>query len=169
MFLKSTMLFLTLLIFILEINAQVTDSSLSMVSEIQAGLFMNNIEKKIEGYQNEVSRKTIKTLRKLTKLEAKIKPLIKSANPALYEQLFSKNSYSFEQLLAEYENGQTVLKTKVGKYNYYKDQLNLRYNFLKARISDSVRCNSELTRIRDLVMDSLNSKMDQDEIYAGLI
>ncbi|MFC4262334.1 hypothetical protein ACFOWM_05570 [Ferruginibacter yonginensis] len=95
--------------------------------------YITSTKVKITTYTDRVTTKTIKTLTKLAKWEAKIKTLLEKASPATAAQLFADGSISFASMLAAAKAGQVSIAGYQAKYDAYQDQLTTQLNFVAAQ------------------------------------
>jgi hypothetical protein len=84
-------------------------------------------------YINRVNNKTLHTLTKLARWEAKIKTLLEKASPQTAQQLFNNSQLTFAAALEKYKHGQSVIDNYKTAYSGFADELHTSIKY----ISDS--------------------------------
>jgi hypothetical protein len=93
--------------------------------------YLNAVENKIDKYSNRITRKTEKTLAKLSKWENKIKNILDQVSPETSAKLFGSNATTFGSLLKKLQEGKAIAQGYKTKYNEYRDKLTTSVKYLE--------------------------------------
>jgi len=105
------------------------DTSLTNISELSSR-YVQTISKKASQYYNDVTEKTLRTLEKLAKWEAKIKTILEKTSPETAQRLFANDQITFAALLQKYREGKAVTDDYQGQLNEYRDKVNTTIKYL---------------------------------------
>lgn len=129
------------------------------VSEVPIG-YINTVDKKIEQYQQRVHTKTLKTLRKLSRWEEKLKGVIQKADASLAEKLF-ENRLTFSEMHRRYVAGEAVYQQKKQHYDAYRDKLTTSLLYIDEEKEKLAKEYSEkITKVK-AKMEQLNKEVDE--------
>lgn len=131
--------------------------------------YLNEIDKKIERYSTRVTRKTEKTLTRLSRWETKIHGMLQKLSPETAERLFDNNQPTFTSLLRKIENGQVITLRYKAQYDQYRDDVTTSLEYLanqKDRLDSGLVKKVEATRNR---MDQLINDEDDNEALQQFI
>ncbi len=105
-----------------------TDSSLAALENIPSKYF-SQIDRKVNLYKDRTTRKTIRTLEKLSRWERRIQSTLEKADPVTAKRLFGEGKMSFNRLLQQIRQGEASALRYKRNYEQYRDQLttNLQY------------------------------------------
>lgn len=104
--------------------------------------YFDKIETKADRYQRRVTKKTFKTLTRLSKWEKKTGRMVSRVNPQLYQKLFAKNKTTFSDMLQKLSAGEDLIASKRAVYDEYRDNLTTRVKYFEQRkdeLSEEVR------------------------------
>lgn len=104
--------------------------TLHLVKEVPLK-YLKQTNLKIEKYSSQLSAKTEKTLKKLSKWENKIKNVLLKADPAMAERLFGAEKNTFSSMLEKAKQGKVIAENYKAKYDGYKDNLETNLAFLE--------------------------------------
>ncbi len=131
--------------------------------------YFRQIDNKIELYSSRITKKTEKTLIKLSRWEVKVKGLLQKASPEISERLFGNNQPTFTSLLQHLKQGESLALTYKAPYNKYRDELNtsLKYlneqkKYLDSNIIKKVTTTS--SKVQELSIEEDNSEALQQFI-----
>jgi hypothetical protein len=119
---------------------QLADSTIANLQAIPAR-YLNTITGKIDSYRSRVSKKTLTTLRKLSRWETKIKNTLTKLHPETAQALFAEGQVTFNSLLQQLEKGEALALQYQTQYNQYRDELTTSLQYLnqqKALLNDNV-------------------------------
>jgi hypothetical protein len=106
-----------------------TDSVLQSIQQVPLK-YINQVDNKIDKYNNRITAKTIKTLERLSKWENKIKSLLLKINPEVAQRLFADDQLTFSAALEKYKKGEAIVTGQRVKYDEYKDKLTTSLDYL---------------------------------------
>jgi hypothetical protein len=135
------------------------DSTSQMLSQVP-GKYVSVVDKKITEYSNRVSRKTIRTIKKLSRWEEKIKESLQKVNPEIANNLFGNGQLTFSQLLRQIEQGEAVALDYRRQYDKYRDDVTTGFKYLETQkqlLDSGLSKKIENTRVR---LQQLNNKED---------
>lgn len=110
------------------VSAQI-DSSLTSLQEVPAK-YISTIDKKVTTYTNRVTKKTIKTLEKLSRWETRVKSTLEKLNPEAANRLFGNNQLTFASLLQKIKEGEATTLQYHQQYDKYRDDLTISLKYL---------------------------------------
>lgn len=113
------------------------DSSLVVLNQIPQNYF-NQIDKKVEKYDRQITNRTERSLSKLVKWESKIKKTLDKIDPATSKRLFAKKERTFKYILQKINDGKTVKDNYKGSYSEYRDKISVNLNYLDSK-KDSLK------------------------------
>ncbi len=131
-----TRLFITsLIIFSWQYCEAQTDSIFQTLENLQKVPvnYLNAIENKIDKYSSRITRKTEKTLAKLSRWENKIKNILDKVSPETSARLFGSNATTFGTLLKKLQEGKALTEGYKTKYNEYRDKLTTSIKYLETQ------------------------------------
>ena len=136
------------------------DSTLEALQDIPLK-YISSIDKKIDKYGQRISSKTIKTLEKLSRWEAKVHSTLQKLSPGTAEQLFGNGQLTFSSLLQQVKQGEAVALQYRQEYDQYRDQLTTGLKYVeqqKDALDSGVIKKIAATRQK---MQELNKEEDQ--------
>lgn len=146
----------------------VKDSVLQNLQAIPEKYF-SSIDKKITKYSGRVSKKTEKTLVKLSKWETKIKKSLEKLSPQTAERLFANNQLTFAVLLQKLKDGEQFTQQYRKQYDGYRDKLTSSLKYLDQQKEQlDVKLVKPLAKAR-ANMDSLSHTIDNAEVVQQFI
>lgn len=95
--------------------------------------YIHKINSKADAYQNRLSKKTIKTLIKLSRWENRLQKIIAKADPALAQKLFSNHKVMFTSMLKKVQEGESLVNSKRAAYDEYRDKLTTQFKYLEEK------------------------------------
>lgn len=125
--------------------------------------YFSGIESKASKYSKRVDHTTIKTLRKLARLETRIYRLLKISNPTAFQKLTSPGTVSFHDLYNQYGRESQQIRSS---YDGYRDRVSTSLKYIRT-ISDSSEAERANTTLDKL--DELNGKVSEAESLERLI
>lgn len=148
------------------VNAQMQHGT-TVLSEKSAKDYSEKIFQKVNTYETRLSTKTEKVLTKLSRWENKIRAIVKSADPALEERLFSPNQQTFNGLLTQLKAGESLLTQIETSYNAYLDTITTSLNYLDGMLKDST--GKEAIAKAAQLLPGLKNQMRQADYIAQFI
>ncbi len=144
------------------------DSSLQALEQLPTR-YVSTIDKKITTYSNRVSKKTIKTLTRLSHWESKIKTTLQKVNPQAAQQLFGNQQLSFASLLEKIKQGEAISLQYHQQYDKYRDDLTTNIKYLekqKAFLDSGLSKKIKATRQK---LQQLNAESDSTDAIEQFI
>lgn len=144
------------------------DTVVENLKEVPAK-FIKDIDNKIEKYSGRITKKTEKTLTKLSNWENKIRKRLKEISPETEKRLFGDNQLTFSVLLQKMKDGEGLAKKYRAKYDSYNDKLSVSLKYL-----DEQKQNLDEKLLQPLSkakakMNELNETVDNTELIQQLI
>lgn len=114
------------------------DSTLEAIDKLSIK-YLRTVDSKIEKYSTRITKKTEKTLTKLSHWENKIQGLLKKVSPETEQRLFGNNEVTFTSLLRKIKEGEGIMLSYRAQYNAYSDDVttNLKYLADQKELLDS--------------------------------
>ncbi|MEO6720866.1 MAG: hypothetical protein ABIN67_10875 [Ferruginibacter sp.] len=109
--------------------AQHADSTLDNLQQIPTK-YVKDIDKKITQYSSRITKKTEKTLTKLSRWENKIQGLLQRVSPEAANRLFGNNQLTFTSLLQQIKSGEAHTLQYQATYNKYRDDVTTSFEYL---------------------------------------
>jgi len=98
--------------------------------------YIKNVNNKIGQYNDRLTKKTEKTLEKLSKWETKIQSVLQKTSPQTAQRLFGNGQMTFTSLLQKLKNGESITTKYQTQYNAYNDKLTTRLKYLQQQKSN---------------------------------
>ena len=144
------------------------DSTLEALQDIPLK-YISSIDKKVDKYSQRISSKTIKTLEKLSRWEAKIRTSLQKVNPEAAGKLFGDGQPSFSSLLQKIKQGQAVAANYKSGYDKYRDDLTTSLKYLSEKKEQiNTGALKKLTEANKK-LQQLNEEEDQSEAIQAFI
>ena len=147
---------------------QDVDSTLDNLQKISTK-YTASIDKKINHYSDRITKKTEKTLTKLSRWENKIHHLLIKVSPEAADRLFGNNQITFTSLLEKVKEGKAIALSYQANYNKYRDDLTTSLNYIKQQkeiLDSGIIKKAKATSDN---MQALADKEDQSEMLQQFI
>ncbi|MBX2938723.1 MAG: hypothetical protein KF880_01475 [Ferruginibacter sp.] len=131
--------------------------------------YLKSIDDKMDTYQNRISKKTLKTLSKLSKWEIKLKRALDKADPSLSQKLFASSKVSFQHLLQQYQKGEAIVSKQRSTYDGYRDKLTTQLNYLDAQKESFEKSVSGKIAEVNTKMEEVNKQAEEVDALDDLI
>ncbi|MBK7883017.1 MAG: hypothetical protein IPJ81_03790 [Chitinophagaceae bacterium] len=129
-YIKNCLTILVLLFITLFVKAQASDSTVQNLQHLPIK-YLTKIDDKIDKYNSRITKRTQKTLEKLSRWEAKIQKLLNKVNPEAAQRLFGADQTTFTTFLNKIKEGKTIAENYQAQYNEYRDKLTSSLGYLK--------------------------------------